>query len=61
MSDYVFKLSDDPKDLVGAAEWASEEREKLKKQREVRDRAKERLRPFLEEAAKKKAERLATV
>ena len=61
MSDYVFKLSDDPNDLIGAAEWASEEQEKIKKQREVRDRAKERLRPFLEEAAKKKAERLKSV
>ncbi len=59
MSDKEFKLSDDPKDLEVAVEWVAEKRKRISRQRKVRDDAKKRLKPLLDEAAKKKAERLA--
>ncbi len=58
MSEKEFKLSDDPKDLEVAVEWVAEKRKRISRQRKVRDDAKRRLKPFLDEAAKKKAERL---
>lgn len=58
MSDKEFKLSDDPKDLEVAVEWVAEKRKRISRQRKVRDDAKRRLKPLLDEAAKKKAERL---
>ena len=59
MDDHIFKLSDDPKDLEVAVNWVSNKRALVKKQREIRDRAKIRLQPLLEEAAKVKEQRLA--
>ena len=59
MDDHIFKLSDDPKDLEVAVNWVSNKRALVKKQREIRDRAKVRLQPLLEEAAKVKEQRLA--
>lgn len=59
MSEKEFKLSDDPKDLEVAVEWVAEKRKRISRQRKVRDDAKKRLKPLLDEAAKKKAERLA--
>lgn len=59
MKDIGFKLSDDPKDLEEAIDWIVKKKETLKRQREVRDRAKARLKPLLDEAARKKQERLA--
>ncbi|WP_031553188.1 hypothetical protein [Oribacterium sp. FC2011] len=58
MSEKEFKLSDDPKDLEVAVEWVAEKRKRISRQRKVRDDAKRRLKPLLDEAAKKKAERL---
>lgn len=58
MSEKEFKLSDDPKDLEVAVEWVEEKRKRISRQRKVRDDAKRRLKPLLDEAAKKKAERL---
>ncbi len=58
MSDKEFKFSDDPKDLEVAVEWVTEKRKRISRQRKVRDDAKKRLKPLLDEAAKKKAERL---
>ena len=58
MDDYIFKLSDDPNDLEVAVNWVSNKRALVKKQREIRDRAKVRLQPLLEEAAKVKEQRL---
>lgn len=59
MSDKELKFSDDPKDLEVAVEWVAEKRKRISRQRKVRDDAKNRLKPLLDEAAKKKAERLA--
>ena len=53
-----FKISDDPKDLEIASKWIAEKAERVKRQRKIRDKAKIRLRPLLEEAAKIKKERL---
>ena len=58
MEKSIFKLSDDPKDLEVALKWISEKAERVKRQRAIRDKAKVRLRPLLEEAAKIKKERL---
>ena len=58
MSEKEFKLSDDPKDLEVAVEWVAEKRKRISRQRKVRDDAKRRLKPLLDEAAKKKNERL---
>ena len=59
MKDTVFKLSEDPKDLEVAVEWLSNKQAQVKKQREIRDRAKRRLKPILEEAAREKQNRLS--
>lgn len=59
MEESIFKLSDDPKDLEIASKWIAEKAERVKRQRAIRDKAKVRLRPLLEEAAKIKKERSA--
>ena len=52
LKDAVFKLSDNPEDLSVALDWIIEKKALIKKQREIRDRAKARLKPLLEEAAR---------
>lgn len=59
MEKSIFKISDDPKDLEIASKCIAEKAERVKRQREICDKAKERLRPLMEEASKTKKERRA--
>lgn len=46
MREFRPKLSEDPRDLEGASEWAKEEIEKMKREEAASDRIMERIRPL---------------
>ena len=47
-------LSEDPKDMVGASEWAKAELERMEKQEKSQVALMEHMRPYILEVAKKK-------
>ena len=54
-------LSEDPRDLEGAAEWAQEEIKRIEREQEAARELTIELRPYIERARQKRQERLAQV
>ena len=54
MSTYKPILSDDPKDLEGASEWAKDQIKKIEREEAAADRIMDRIRPLLEKMSQKK-------
>ncbi len=54
MSTYKPILSDDPKDLEGASEWAKDQIKKIEREEAAADRIMDRIRPLLEKMSQKR-------
>lgn len=54
MSTYKPILSDDPKDLEGASEWAKDQIKKIEREEVAADRIMDRIRPLLEKMSQKR-------
>ena len=56
MEKYKFILSEYPKDLEGASEWADAEIRKAEKQEKAEQMVQERIKPFIMEAVRRKSQ-----
>ena len=52
-------LSEDPKDLEGALEWTRKEIERIKREEQDARELTDEMRPYLERAQKRRADKLA--